>query len=678
MWWNFVARTSDGDRAAREDWAGRSALRRGEGLPRSATRRAALRRPPGPPGRSHLTGTRARPQDPPVSETPPPESPPPPRATVLVASSDSATRDLLRRVLDVPAVEVVDASDGVEALALARRLDLDLVILLDAFLAVHGRRLRVRPHPGPRPTSTSPPILMLGLSSERTIEVALTSGADETLAKPLNPALLRYRVGSSCVRRQEERRLRLCSARSRRRRLRGGSPRRALVRVRGRAREPGIPAADRLRGRRAPRQEPAPARGARDRRGGAHRAAPGHGRGPPHAGAASKSYRKDGQAFWNDLAASPVVDAAGRLTHYVSVQSDVTALLEAPSGRPRARWTRRWRRAPARWRPLSRRVEERRRFTETILNSLVSAILATDAKGTVTFANLAALRTLGTSLHDCVGRSVVELFGHHEGVAEVIAGTVAAHPEHRLDFPLISPGGTRFYVGMSITPAPAAFRDEVAFIFLFRDLAETIDIETDPKLKQLATAQDEADLRAEPPAAEPEAKQRRPARAALHRAGRPRPCGHPGPGRAAHRRRPVRAPRDGRRPAGGPARPAAGDGGAHHPARERPRGLPRPLRGAGAPHAGGDDGRPRRQAVARRRASRSTYPAVITDRDLGTDPGGTARRPQRRMDFATAEKLLEANGGSPHPAAAGRRGRARAGRPARARQAEGLRPAGDR
>ena len=39
------------------------------------------------------------------------------------------------------------------------------------------------------------------------------------------------------------------------------------------------------------------------------------------------------------------------------------------------------------------------------------------------------------------------------------------------------------------------------------------------------------------------------------------------------------------------------------------------------------------------------YPAVITDRDLGTDPGGTARSPQRRTDFATAEKLLEANGG---------------------------------
>ena len=52
---------------------------------------------------------------------------------------------------------------------------------------------------------------------------------------------------------------------------------------------------------------------------------------------------------------------------------------------------------------------------------------------------------------------------------------------------------------MSITPAPAALRDEVAFIFLFRDLAETIDIETDPKLKQLAAAQDDADA-APPPA----------------------------------------------------------------------------------------------------------------------------------------------------------------------------------
>ena len=576
-----------------------------------------------------------------MSETPPPESPPPPRATVLVASSDSATRDLLRRVLDVPAVEVVDASDGVEALALARRLDLDLVIL-DAFLAVMDgvsvcARLRALTD------VDQPPILVLGLSSERSIEVALTSGADETLAKPLNPALLRYRVRVLLVRRQEERRLRLLQraveaapfgvalldARSSEYEVALANP--ALERQTGYA--AGELLGKNLRLLAGPATDVAALTELRQ--------AMAEGR-PTRV--LLRSYRKDGQAFWNDLAASPVVDAAGRLTHYVSVQSDVTALLEAPEREAARAVDEAVAARTGEVEAALARVEERRRFTETILNSLVSAILATDAKGTVTFANLAALRTLGTSLHDCVGRSVVELFGHHEGVAEVIAGTVAAHPEHRLDFPLISPGGTRFYVGMSITPAPAAFRDEVAFIFLFRDLAETIDIETDPKLKQLATAQDEADLRAEPPAAEPEAKQRvllalrYTAPADLVRAAIEALAGqHTADGEFVRLETADDLPEvllDRQQVTEAltillaSALEACPD-----PSEVRVR-LTR---------VETTDGPGAKPSPAAR--IEITYPAVITDRDLGTDPGGTARRPQRRMDLATAEKLLEANGG---------------------------------
>jgi PAS domain S-box-containing protein len=36
------------------------------------------------------------------------------------------------------------------------------------------------------------------------------------------------------------------------------------------------------------------------------------------------NYRKDGTAFWNELSLSPVHDGAGRLTHYVGIQADVT------------------------------------------------------------------------------------------------------------------------------------------------------------------------------------------------------------------------------------------------------------------------------------------------------------------------------------------------------------------
>jgi PAS domain S-box-containing protein len=208
-----------------------------------------------------------------------------------------------------------------------------------------------------------------------------------------------------------------------------------------------------------------------------------------------RNYRKDGAAFWNDLATAPVHDEDGRLTHFVAVQNDVTALMEAPA-RQAARAVEEA--VLERTRDLESAlgdVDTQRRFAETILNSMVSAILTTDAGGTVTFANLGALRTLGTSLSDCVGRSVVELFGENEGVAEVVGGLAAPLPEHRLDFPLTTPGGARIYVGVSIMEAPAEFREEVSLIFQFRNLAETVLDEDDPRLAGLA----DADSGEEPP-----------------------------------------------------------------------------------------------------------------------------------------------------------------------------------
>ncbi|MBW4524609.1 MAG: PAS domain S-box protein [Phormidium tanganyikae FI6-MK23] len=37
-----------------------------------------------------------------------------------------------------------------------------------------------------------------------------------------------------------------------------------------------------------------------------------------------RNYRKDGTLFWNELSISPILDAEGRITHYVGIQTDVT------------------------------------------------------------------------------------------------------------------------------------------------------------------------------------------------------------------------------------------------------------------------------------------------------------------------------------------------------------------
>ena len=48
------------------------------------------------------------------------------------------------------------------------------------------------------------------------------------------------------------------------------------------------------------------------------------------------NYRKDGSTFWNQVTISPVLDAAGTVTHYVGIQSDVTERVEADCALERA------------------------------------------------------------------------------------------------------------------------------------------------------------------------------------------------------------------------------------------------------------------------------------------------------------------------------------------------------
>lgn len=42
-----------------------------------------------------------------------------------------------------------------------------------------------------------------------------------------------------------------------------------------------------------------------------------------------RNYRKDGALFWNELTVSPVRDTGGNITHFIGMQSDVTARVEA-------------------------------------------------------------------------------------------------------------------------------------------------------------------------------------------------------------------------------------------------------------------------------------------------------------------------------------------------------------
>lgn len=568
-------------------------------------------------------------------------------SSLLVATSDSTTRALLRKALHVRAVEIVEAADGVEALALTRRLELDLV-LLDAFLAVLDgisvcARIRALTE------IDQPAIAIMGLSSERTVELALAEGADEILTKPLHPALIRQRVETLLRRKKEEKRLRLMEraveaagagitildARSSEYPVAYANP--AFLAMTAYAPEEIL--GKNLRLLRGPQTDVAATTQLRDAMAGGETCR-----------VLLKNHRKDGAAFWNDLSASPITDPAGRVTHYVAVQNDVTERmkaerLEAARHLFTAERTRELEEALT-------RVEERRRFIETILNGMIAAVVTTDAAGLVTFANRAALRTLGMSTADCIGRAALEIFGNNEEVREVLSGVVE-RPETRLDFPLITPGGVRVYIGMSVMRVPAELRDELGFVVLFRDLAETAAGEAEAALGAHGASR---------PAVEDDT-------VPIPSDSIPSPEGGP----PFVRRRPVLALRycD---PAELVAQ-AVGDlgpdvpGREHPPSVEAPPGLPEVLVDreqvvdalarlvANASHRAGAAGKVRvrleeTEALGERGVRPGLFVRVdilfpreeITEADLG-DGEDAGRRRHRRADLATAEQLLQANGG---------------------------------
>jgi PAS domain S-box-containing protein len=87
-----------------------------------------------------------------------------------------------------------------------------------------------------------------------------------------------------------------------------------------------------------------------------------------------RNYRKDGALFWNEVRLAPVFDDRGRLTHYVGIQTDVTAEREFQAEAQR----------------------QAQHFYEC-LEAIPFGVLVVDAEGRIFFSNQAASVIMGKS-----------------------------------------------------------------------------------------------------------------------------------------------------------------------------------------------------------------------------------------------------------------------------------------
>ena len=115
---------------------------------------------------------------------------------ILVVDDNASNRDLLARRLERQGHTVLQAEDGYRALVLVGEQALDLVLLDLMMPGISGYEVLTRLKADLRHRDL-PVIMISALNELNSVVRCIEAGADDYLAKPFNPILLRARVGSS-------------------------------------------------------------------------------------------------------------------------------------------------------------------------------------------------------------------------------------------------------------------------------------------------------------------------------------------------------------------------------------------------------------------------------------------------------------------------------------------------
>ena len=115
---------------------------------------------------------------------------------ILVVDDNASNRDLLSRRLQRQGHIVLQAEDGARALALVEKEAIDLILLDLMMPGISGYDVLMRLKREPRHCDI-PTIIISALSEFDSVVRCIEAGADDYLAKPFNPTLLRARVGAS-------------------------------------------------------------------------------------------------------------------------------------------------------------------------------------------------------------------------------------------------------------------------------------------------------------------------------------------------------------------------------------------------------------------------------------------------------------------------------------------------
>jgi DNA-binding response OmpR family regulator len=113
--------------------------------------------------------------------------------TILIADDELEIRDLLRLYLEKEGYQVVEATDGLDALDKLNKLDIDLAVLDVMMPGLDGFRLLKKL----RETNNIPVMILSARIADSDKILGLDLGADDYLTKPFNPLEAVARIQSN-------------------------------------------------------------------------------------------------------------------------------------------------------------------------------------------------------------------------------------------------------------------------------------------------------------------------------------------------------------------------------------------------------------------------------------------------------------------------------------------------
>ncbi len=165
------------------------------------------------------------------------------------------------------------------------------------------------------------------------------------------------------------------------------------------------------------------------------------------------NYRKDGTPYYVEWNISPIKNRAGIVTHYLSIQHDITP---------------------------KQAMQYPEKLLSSALNAADEAILLTDLNFKIVFANRAFEKMSGFNLPELLGATseIIESKLQNSSLQETLEKKMALGEAFHGVFENRKKNGSKFFTQQSISPVQDDSGDVSHFVFVSKDITESIQEKT--------------------------------------------------------------------------------------------------------------------------------------------------------------------------------------------------------